>query len=192
MSIRKYGQILVMVSFLVVSLQAVGLAKYIEDRDDAHQVVVARSMQDQTLVRNQKLHRWMFLDLVTANDGSRGYTEFDLNTTTHSKDDPSVVALGIFFNHNDDNGRVYFPDKDNAVFFHNKAINFQNYYLEEDIQLHANELRNRILQAESITIKVKMEDSYHKIIFYSFDLSADALGEWKKLAEMSLNTEQGS
>ena len=43
MSIRKYGQILVMVSFLVVSLQAVGLAKYIEDRDDAHQVVVARS-----------------------------------------------------------------------------------------------------------------------------------------------------
>ena len=65
-------------------------------------------------------------------------------------------------------------------------------FLEEQIKLHAEELRERIVQAESITVKIKMESIDHKIDIYSFDLPPEILAEWKQVADISLNAEQGS
>lgn len=184
--------LLSVLSVFIVAMPSVGMTKYMEDRDEEHQAILARSMHDQILVKNQNRNRWMLLDLNTENDVGRGFCKIELNTTVYSKDSPEVLALGIFFNHNDEQGRVYIPDKDDAVFFHNRVFSYRTYFLEEDIRLHAKELRQRIMQAGSITVKVKMEDDKHKIAIYSFDLPPEILAEWKQIAEISTNADQGS
>ena len=178
-----------LISYLWTVMSVVGEAKYFEEKDEAKQTIVAASGYDEVLVKNPSMHRWISLKLFSGNAYAQSYTEFDLTATVESKDDPHVSALGIFFNHDDDDGRAYFPDKDDAVFFHNRLINYKNYYMEETIELHAEELRNRIMEAEFITIKVKMEDRNHKFSIYSFDLPAEALNEWKKMADRSLGLE---
>ena len=184
--------LIVMLACLSVSFSSVGLAKYMEERSIEHQAIFARSMHDQVLVKNQAWNRWMLLDLNTENDVGRGFCKIELNTTVYSKDRPKVLALGIFFNHSDEQGRVYIPDEDGAVFFHNRVFSYRSNFLEEQIELHAEELRERIVQAESITVKIKMESIDHKIAIHSFDLPPEILAEWKQVADISLNAEQGS
>ena len=183
---------LMMLSFFIFAIPSVGMTKYMEERYEAHQAILARSMHDQVLVKNQTWNRWMILDLNTENMVGIGSFNIELNTTVYSKDKPKVLALGIFLNHSDEQGRAYIPDEDGAVFFHNRGFSYRTNFLEEQIKLHAEELRERIVQAESITLKIKMESIDHKIDIYSFDLPPEILAEWKQVADISLNAEQGS
>ena len=188
----RFFYIIAMLACFALSFSSVGLAKYMEERSVEHQAIFARSMHDQVLVKNQTRNRWMLLDLNTENDVGRGLCKIELNTTVYSKDSPEVLAIGIFFNHSDEQGRVYIPDKDDAVFFHNRLFSYISNFLEEETRWQASELRERIIEASSVTVKVKMEDSKHKIAIYSFDLPSEILAEWKKVADISINAEQGS
>lgn len=188
--VAKCYFVLLLASILVMC-SGTCLAKYIEERDDVHRISFARGMHDEVLIENQEINRWILLDLNTENDARRYQSMIELNSTVYTSDSAQVLALGVFFDHNDKNGRVYFPDKDNAIFFHNRVFDFKTRFMKEYMQMHGSELRWRILQAETVTVKVKLEDAKHNVAIYSFDLPPDILAEWKQVVDISLKAEQG-